>query len=79
MSPVFIEKLSSRLQQQLPGKAAQKIMMVKPRLPFPDIDLDKQGTPAAVLILLYPLNRLNDEEIFVSYHQSLRCHHKSKI
>ena len=57
MSPVFIEKLSSRLQKRLPGKAAQKIMMVKPRLPFPNIDLDKQGIPAAVLILLYPLNK----------------------
>ena len=74
MSPVFIEKLSSRLQQQLPGKAAQKIMMVKPRLPFPDIDLDKQGTPAAVLILLYPLNKKTN--INQTKRTNIEQHHK---
>jgi len=77
MLPVFIEKLSSRLQQRLPGKTAQNIMMVKPRLPFPNIDLDKQGTPAAVLILLYPLNK--NWYFFLTKRSDTVDHHKGQV
>ena len=77
MLPVFIEKLSSRLQQRLPGKTAQNIMMVKPRLPFPNIDLDNQGTPAAVLILLYPLNK--NWYFFLTKRTDTVDHHKGQV
>lgn len=77
MLPVFIEKLSSRLQQRLPGKTAQNIMMVKPRLPLPNIDLDKQGTPAAVLILLYPLNK--NWYFFLTKRTDTVDHHKGQV
>ena len=77
MSPVLIEKLSSRLQQCLPGKAAQKIMMVKSRIPFPNIDPDKQGTPAAVLILLYPLNK--NWYFFLTKRTDTVDHHKGQV
>ena len=77
MLPVFIEKLSSRLQQRLPGKTAQNIMIVKPRLAFPNIDLDKQGTPAAVLILLYPLNK--NWYFFLTKRTDTVDHHKGQV
>ena len=52
MVPLFIAKLSKRLDECLPGRAAQEIMMIRPKKFKSKVDQKK--VPAAVLILLYP-------------------------
>lgn len=50
----FISKLESRLEDELPGHAAQLLMA--PRSPKRYFQASTQHNKAAVLILLYPLN-----------------------
>lgn len=77
MDPLFIKNLIQQLEQPLPGKSAQMSMMVTPRLPFPKINFDKKGIPAAVLILLFPKN--NDWYFYLTKRTDTVDHHKGQI
>ena len=75
MLPLFINRLSKRLGEQLPGNAAHKIMMIKSkRLTFNE---DQKKKPAAVLILLYPID--NDWYFFLTKRTNIVEHHKGQI
>ena len=52
MKHPFLKKLTKKMNDKLPGKISHEIMMVKPR--YKSIE-KKASTPAAVLILLYPI------------------------
>ena len=54
MIPLFIKALTKRLRRDLPGKSAQRKMMITPNR-FPKENQENEGTPAYILILLYPL------------------------
>lgn len=73
----FIQNLQTRLKKPLPGKDAQLQMMVTPRLPFPKINLDKNGIPAAVLILLFPKG--DDWYFYLTKRADTVDHHKGQI
>ena len=77
MDSLFIKKLSHRLSEPLPGKAAHNIMMVTPRIPFPEINFDKKGIPASVLILLFPKNK--EWHFFLTKRTDTVDHHKGQI
>lgn len=77
MDPLFIKNLIQQLEQPLLGKSAQMSMMVTPRLPFPKINFDKKGIPAAVLILLFPKN--NDWYFYLTKRTDTVDHHKGQI
>ncbi|MGY8787224.1 MAG: NUDIX hydrolase [Fidelibacterota bacterium] len=77
MDPLFIKNLIQQLEQPLPGKSAQMSMMVTPKLPFPKINFDKKGIPAAVLILLFPKN--NDWYFYLTKRTDTVDHHKGQI
>jgi 8-oxo-dGTP pyrophosphatase MutT (NUDIX family) len=77
MDPLFIKKLSHRLTEPLPGRAAHEIMMVTPRVPFPKINFDKKGIPASVLILLFPKN--NEWHFYLTKRTDTVDHHKGQI
>ena len=53
MIPLFIEALTERLRIDLPGKNAQRKMMIPPNR-FPTKNQEDEGIPASVLLLLYP-------------------------
>jgi len=55
MIPLFIEALTKRLNRDLPGKSAQRKMMITPNQ-FPTKNQENGGTPASVLLLLYPFD-----------------------
>jgi len=55
MIPLFIEALTERLRIDLPGKNAQRKMMITPNR-FPTKNQEDEGIPASVLLLLYPFN-----------------------
>jgi len=77
MSVNFIQSITTRLNQPLPGKDAQRQMMVTPRIPFPKIDLNKKGIPASVLILLFPKN--DDWYFYLTKRTDTVDHHKGQI
>jgi 8-oxo-dGTP pyrophosphatase MutT (NUDIX family) len=77
MDSLFIKKLSHRLSEPLPGKAAHNIMMVTPRILFPKINFDKKGIPASVLILLFPKNK--EWHFFLTKRTDTVDHHKGQI
>ena len=54
MIPLFIEALTKRLRRDLPGKSAQRKMMITPNR-FPKENQENEGIPASILLLLYPL------------------------
>ena len=54
MIPLFIEALTKRLRRDLPGKSAQRKMMITPNR-FPTKNQENEGIPASILLLLYPL------------------------
>ena len=54
MIPLFIESLTKRLRGDLPGKSAQRKMMITPNR-FPKENQENDGIPASILLLLYPL------------------------
>ena len=75
MLPLFINRLSKRLGEQLPGEAAHKIMMIESRsFTFTE---DKKKKPAAVLILLYPID--NEWYFFLTKRTNIVEHHKGQI
>ena len=55
MIPLFIEALTERLRIELPGKNAQRKMMITPNR-FPTKNQEDEGIPASVLLLLYPFD-----------------------
>ena len=55
MIPLFIEALIERLRIDLPGKNAQRKMMITPNR-FPTKNQEDEGIPASVLLLLYPFD-----------------------
>ena len=55
MIPLFIEALTERLMIELPGKNAQRKMMITPNR-FPTKNQEDEGIPASVLLLLYPFD-----------------------
>ena len=55
MIPLFIEALIERLRIELPGKNAQRKMMITPNR-FPTKNQEDEGIPASVLLLLYPFD-----------------------
>ena len=55
MIPLFIEALTERLGKDLPGKNAQRKMMITPNQ-FPTENQEDEGIPASVLLLLYPFD-----------------------
>ncbi len=50
----LIEKLKISCQDNLPGEAAQNMMLAKPRVNISFPNIAEQAIPSAVLILLYP-------------------------
>ena len=54
MIPLFIETLTKMLSRDLPGKSAQRKMMITPNR-FPTENQENEGIPASILLLLYPL------------------------
>ena len=55
MIPLFIEALTEKLRIDLPGKNAQRKMMITPNR-FPTKNQEDEGIPASVLLLLYPFD-----------------------
>ena len=55
MIPLFIELLTERLRRDLPGKIAQRRMIITPNR-FPTENQESEGIPASVLLLLYPFD-----------------------
>ena len=75
MVPLFIERLSNRLDECLHGRTAQKKMMIKSKRIIPKED--QRGIPAAVLILLYPTD--NEWYFFLTKRTKTVEHHKGQI
>ncbi len=75
MVSTLIEKLSIRINHDLPGKFAQEKMFIKPS--NNKVKTGGQKKPAAVLILLYP----NNEEwcFFLTKRTTIVEHHKGQI
>ena len=48
----FLIKLTKKMNDKLPGRISHEVMMVKPGYKYIE---KKVSTPAAVLILLYPI------------------------
>lgn len=75
MTPLFIKNLSQKLKAPLPGKQAQEIMMVKPKLS--NFNMNQKGVPAAVLILLFPIK--TGWYFFLTKRTDTLDHHKGQI
>ena len=69
MIPLFIEALTERLRKDLPGKNAQRKMMIAPNR-FPTENQEDEGIPASVLLLLY---QFDGGWFFFSYKTKSRC------
>ena len=74
MKHQFLKKLTKKMNDKLPGKISHEIMMVKPR--FKSIE-KKASTPAAVLILLYPIK--DKWHFFLTKRTNNVEHHKGQI
>tara|TARA_A100001011_G_scaffold293451_1_gene305320 strand:- start:401 stop:1015 length:615 start_codon:yes stop_codon:yes gene_type:complete len=74
MKPQFIIKLTKKMNGKLPGRTSHEIMMVKPRYKFIG---EKASTPAAVLILLYPIK--DKWHFFLTKRTNNVEHHKGQI
>ena len=75
MIPLFIKALTKRLRRDLPGKSAQRKMMITPR--FPTENRENEGIPASILLLLYPLE---EKWFFFLTKRSQNVeHHKGQI
>ena len=69
MIPLFIKALTKRLKRDLPGKSAQRKMMITPNR-FPTENQENKGIPASILLLLYTLE---GEWFFFSYKTKSKC------
>ena len=76
MIPLFIEALTKMLSRDLPGKSAQRKMMITPNR-FPTENQENEGIPASILLLLYPI----EEEwfFFLTKRSQDLEHHKGQI
>ena len=70
-------KLAQHLVKELPGKSAQKIMLIKPRNPIKYSSNSECANPAAVLILLFPVKQ--DIRFFLTKRTNVVQHHKGQI
>ena len=73
----LIEKLQISYQDNLPGKAAQNMMLAKPRVAVKFTNSVEHATPSAVLILLYP--HKNDIYFILTERTNEVEHHKGQI
>ena len=76
MIPLFIEALTERLRIELPGKNAQRKMMITPNR-FPTKNQEDEGIPASVLLLLYPFD--GEWFFFLTKRSQDVEHHKGQI
>ena len=76
MIPLFIESLTKRLRRDLPGKSAQRKMMITPNR-FPTENQENEGIPASILLLLYPLG--GKWFFFLTKRSQDLEHHKGQI
>ena len=76
MIPLFIESLTKRLRRDLPGKSAQRKMMITPNR-FPTENQENEGIPASILLLLYPLE--GEWFFFLTKRSRDVEHHKGQI
>ena len=76
MIPLFIEALTRRLRRDLPGKGAQRKMMITPNR-FPTENQENEGVPASILLLLYPLEGI--WFFFLTKRSQDVEHHKGQI
>ena len=74
MKHKFLIKLTKKMNGKLPGRVSHEIMMVKPRYKFIG---EKASTPAAVLILLYPIK--DKWHFFLTKRTNNVKHHKGQI
>ena len=74
MKHQFLIKLTKKMNGELPGRISHEIMMVKPR--YKSIE-KKASTPAAVLILLYPIK--DKWHFFLTKRTNNVEHHKGQI
>ena len=74
MKHQFLIKLTKKMNGKLPGRVSHEIMMVKPR--YKSIE-KKASTPAAVLILLYPIK--DKWHFFLTKRTNNVEHHKGQI
>ena len=63
--------------KELPGKPAQKIMLIKPRNPIKYSSNSECANPAAVLILLFPVKQ--DIRFFLTKRTNVVQYHKGQI
>jgi len=73
----FKDRLKSSLSHDLPGKVAQKKLMVQPRLPMKWPPIRRELKPAGTLILLYPEN--DSIHFFLTKRSEDVEHHKGQI
>ncbi len=73
----LIEKLKISCQDNLPGEAAQNIMLAKPRVDVKFPKSVEHAIPSAVLILLYP--HKNDIYFILTERTNKVEHHKGQI
>ena len=76
MIPLFIEALTKRLRANLPGKSAQRKMMITPNR-FPTENQESEGIPASILLLLYPIE--GEWFFFLTKRSQDLEHHKGQI
>ena len=76
MIPLFIEALTKRLRRDLPGKSAQRKMMITPNR-FPIENQENEGIRASILLLLYPLG--GEWFFFLTKRSQDVEHHKGQI
>ena len=76
MIPLFIEALTKRLRRDLPGKSAQRKMMITPNR-FQTENQENEGIPASILLLLYPLE--GEWFFFLTKRSQNVEHHKGQI
>ena len=76
MIPLFIEALTKMLSRDLPGKSAQRKMMITPNR-FPIENQENEGIPASILLLLYPLG--GKWFFFLTKRSQDLEHHKGQI
>ena len=76
MIPLFIEALTKMLSRDLPGKSAQRKMMITPNR-FPTENQESEGIPASILLLLYPIE--GEWFFFLTKRSQDLEHHKGQI
>ena len=74
MKHQFLIKLTNKMNDKLPGRISHEVMMVKPGYKYIE---KKAFTPAAVLILLYPIE--DKWHFFLTKRSDNVEHHKGQI